>query len=240
MTINLPIDEMDRWQKFVLGLQNENRFILDERIQEFIDALIKYSKKYRNHTLKEDTELFRARLHPYNSQKNDTSYRPEEMGAPPPEKARAGRLNPEGIPYLYLASDEYTAIAEIRPWKKATLTIARAKVSRDLTIVDVTDTTTSELNQDSDGFSEGNDNAKIMWELISYLFSVPQHPEDQVSYAPTQYLAEAYKKNGFDGIKYKSSLSETGCNYVLFNSDYVNIEKTENIEVTSVKYDYKK
>ena len=38
-----------------------------------------------------------------------------DIGAPPPLNAGIGRLNRAGVSMLYLASDSYTAIAEIRP-----------------------------------------------------------------------------------------------------------------------------
>ena len=41
-----------------------------------------------------------------------------KLGAPPGEKARAGRANAEGESVLYLATDEATAIAEVPPWKE--------------------------------------------------------------------------------------------------------------------------
>src|SRR3546814_20550576 len=37
----------------------------------------------------------------------------KELGAPPFDKARAGRMNPAGIPYLYVAFDTKTALREI-------------------------------------------------------------------------------------------------------------------------------
>jgi hypothetical protein len=49
----------------------------------------------------------------------------EEMGAPPFSKATDGRVNPRGISYLYMATNPQTAIAEIRPWLDAKISIGR-------------------------------------------------------------------------------------------------------------------
>ncbi|NLK52763.1 MAG: RES domain-containing protein [Syntrophomonadaceae bacterium] len=38
-----------------------------------------------------------------------------ELCAPPKEKCSAGRLNPKGVPYLYLADSIDTVISELRP-----------------------------------------------------------------------------------------------------------------------------
>ncbi len=40
---------------------------------------------------------------------------------------------------------------------------------------------------------------------------------DPIEYAPTQFLCEYIKKLGYDGIKFKSAVSETGTNVLLFD-----------------------
>jgi RES domain-containing protein len=59
------------------------------------------------------------------------------MGAPPPNLARPGRMNPLGIPYLYVALDQATAIAEVRPWLGALLSVARLSPQRTLRVVNL-------------------------------------------------------------------------------------------------------
>jgi len=39
-----------------------------------------------------------------------------ERMLPDPNKVGDGRANPKGTPYLYLASNPETAMAEMRPW----------------------------------------------------------------------------------------------------------------------------
>jgi len=57
------------------------------------------------------------------------------MGAPPLGKASSGRINPEGISYLYLADSPGTAIAEVRPWKRARISVATFKTTRPINVV---------------------------------------------------------------------------------------------------------
>src|SRR3546814_20852500 len=58
----------------------------------------------------EGTRVFRARM-----KERGDAWSPcaKELGAPPFDKARAGRMNPAGIPYLYVAFDTKTALREI-------------------------------------------------------------------------------------------------------------------------------
>lgn len=51
---------------------------------------------------------------------------------------------------------------------------------------------------------------------ISEEFSKPNFG-DQIEYAPTQFLCEYIKRLGFDGIKFKSAVSATGTNVLLFD-----------------------
>ena len=59
---------------------------------------------------------------------------------------RNGRANPVGIPYWYGATDPETAVAEVRPWKGAILTVAMLQATRDLHFVDSGNTRSVVLN----------------------------------------------------------------------------------------------
>jgi hypothetical protein len=54
------------------------------------------------------------------------------IGAPPPEKAKPGRANVKGDVVLYVADQEVTAIAEVRPWRGRIVSVARVGIVRDL------------------------------------------------------------------------------------------------------------
>mgnify|MGYP003977802717 FL=1 len=55
--------------------------------------------------------------------------------------------------------------------------------------------------------------------------------EANLEYLPTQYLCEMIKGLNFDGIIFRSSVSE-GDNYVLFSDNKLNIIKTFQYEIT--------
>ena len=78
-------------------------------------------------------EYYRARLGDGDKTK---PFPKEKMGAPPPEKTlTGGRANPPGIPFLYLANNRETAIAETRPWIGASVSLGRFEPERDLNII---------------------------------------------------------------------------------------------------------
>lgn len=117
------------WYLFCKYLTIENRYVLTPRWEKFIKAIVETSHK-RVYILKEGTKLARARIgvKEVQNQKYDflldtVPLPPDEMGAPPSEEAKDGRINPDGISYLYLANNKETAIAEARPWVGAEVSV---------------------------------------------------------------------------------------------------------------------
>ena len=47
-----------------------------------------------------------------------------------------GRANPRGIPCLYLATHRDTALAEVRPWIGAAISLAQFRTNRELRVID--------------------------------------------------------------------------------------------------------
>src|SRR5207253_1567654 len=156
-------------------------------------------------------------------------YSPRDMGPPPKHRSIEGRLNPPGIPYLYLASDPDTAIAEVRPWIGAELTVGKFRVTRQLRVVDTSldtprfypelqgDDITDLRERENATYSQDEKEQQI-WGDINSAFSEPMSPaESHLTYLPTQYLAEVLKVKGFNGVKYRSSLNPRGYNVALFD-----------------------
>ena len=63
------------------------------------------------------------------------SFDAKESGASPFDKVKTGRCNPACVVFLYAASDENTATAEIRPYKEA-VSIAALLVEKVLKLID--------------------------------------------------------------------------------------------------------
>ena len=61
----------------------------------------------------------------------------DESSAPPPGNAKAGRANPHGLPFLYLADNKYTAISEITPYHLCIISVAKFQLKKDIKLVNL-------------------------------------------------------------------------------------------------------
>lgn len=149
-------------------------------------------------------------------------------------KASEGRANPKGIPYLYVAENKRTAVTEVRPWVGAWVTVSVLRTTRDLYLVDCSQGGYN-IRLDEPPPEEWDE---IVWQEVDRAFSRPVTREDDTaSYAPTQIIADLFKREGYDGILYQSSLTE-GRNVVLFDLDAAEVDRSELISVNSVSVDF--
>lgn len=142
-------------------------------------------------------------------------FRAERM-KPLQEGAFEGRVNPKGIPYLYLADEPNTAMSEIRPPKGSTVTLAEFRMKQKLKIVDCCHEVIVPLL----GADMSAVNAEaVVWSQISYAFSRPvERKDNSADYAPTQVVGELFRRNGFDGVEFRSGLGD-GHNFAIFDLD---------------------
>jgi hypothetical protein len=189
---------------------------------------------------KATTVYFRARLGGIEERYAITKPFPHtQMGTPPKAKATAGRANPAGIPYFYVAEKEMTAVCEIRPFLGGVVTVASIKPRAALQLVDLT-----KIRSLKSPFG----NAAIQVELEKNAFlnilncelSKPVNPAlAEIEYVPTQYLTEVILDAGYDGIRYKSAMHSGGFNSVFFNQDKLEISSaTKLVKVIANKLAY--
>lgn len=180
----------------------------------FSDEICGDEEKRRRITEKIDNLL--------NNKKDFYGFDKSNSDAPPNAYAKEGRANPKGISYLYTAKDIKTAILEMRPQMQKMYNIATIEIIRDAKIFDFT-YSPEKIKEDE---------YSIVADLhrISEEFSKPNFG-DQIEYAPTQFLCEYIKRLGFDGIKFKSAVSATGTNVLLFDVD----AKTRVYDITGSK-----
>lgn len=122
-----------------------------------------------------------------------------------------GRLNRAGHPVLYLGSDPYTALAEIRPHPGHFVSIGGFMTVADLNVAD--------FDPDIALFS-ANEERLAMYEIVhafDRLMSTPVTPDDNSGYLITQLLAEVLKARGFQGVQFRSSVSD-GINLCIFDT----------------------
>jgi len=130
---------------------------------------------------------------------------PERM-KPRAGYAREGRANSKGIPCLYLATHEKTAVSEVRPWIGEYVSLAQFTLKRDVRIVNCT-FDDHKLKFFFNHEPEPGERERFVWQDIDRAFSQPViADEDTAAYAPTQVLAEYFREHGLDGIAYRSSV----------------------------------
>jgi len=239
---------------FSHSVRKRNRYIFDNKVQNFIQAVIE-TCSFRQGEIPSESKLFRAQLgctsRPIiqdgeHVADEEWPYSPERM-VPVQGKSFEGRANPRGITYLYLANNKETACAEVRPYKGAFVSVGVFTVKRDLKVIDCT----KDIREFKKGiiyFEEPDPETreKMVWAEINKAFSKPVNPNDpETEYVPTQIIAEIFRKEGFDGFACQSSLVEKGVNVVLFDVNDAEmtscwLTKTNNIsfDFTHRKYGY--
>jgi hypothetical protein len=174
-------------------------------------------------SLSAGTTMFRARigvaqrfLRSSGGWTADTVFQPfigAAIGAPPPAKATPGRLNRDGVSFLYLATDEATAAAEVRPHPGHRVSIGAFRSVKDFRLadfgaIDIADFASSDARLD-------------LFHLaltISREISLPITPEDRHKYTVTQLLADIFRQKGYEGIRFPSSVA-SGSNVCIFKPD---------------------
>ena len=217
----------DSFRRFEQAVKRETRYIYNGEVQEFLAAVVETSQK-RKDSIEKSTILWRAqRGYTWRTENPGTeeefevpdAFDPERM-VPKAEFVGDGRVNPKGIPCLYLASTQEAAVAEVRPWVGSYISLAQFKVMRDVVIVDCTKDKRQFPNwllHKTPQEIPAEKREEIAWGDIGYAFSRPVTPDEPVTeYVPTQILAEEFRARGFDGIVYRSLLGG-GLNIALFD-----------------------
>ena len=78
---------------------------------------------------------------------------------------------------------------------------------------------------------------EFIWGDINFEFSMPTNNDLALHYIATQYLASAFKRDGFDGVIYRSSVHPEGYNIALFRPAVAQLKKRSIFEITKVNYD---
>lgn len=161
----------------------------------------------------------------------------KQLGAPPSDKASAGRMNPAGISYLYLAFDRETTLAEVQHGQFDQSAIGQFEVLNDLRVLNLT-----QLPNLPSIFDDGRrDEAEALIFLASFIKEITKPVEkngsEHIEYVPTQVVSEYFAlvfelKNGerLDGILYPSAVHPGGRNLVLFPTERGYERKFDQVE----------
>jgi hypothetical protein len=229
-----PVDYFTPRWKYIVEEVKYNRRFFSEAIREFFDGIfsgvediisvetspISIRKVVRNEP--EGFTVYRARIIDSSEIVKVQADAFKEVGPTPKEKARSGRMSPEGVVALYCATEKETAIAELRPAIGQTSAVIALRFSKELRLLDF-GRLESALG---DGWSayfdpkyKQSSDARNFLRKLHYLISQPVMPGKEADYLITQtmaeYLAHVYEP-GFDGIVFGSSQFKKGTNIVLF------------------------
>lgn len=195
------------WISFENEIKNINRYFFDRSIIELLSE-IRDIKMFPNDT---KLEFFRARKGSFSTM--DVA----QMMNPPCHLSHAGRCNPEGVSYLYLATNEETAIKEIRACNQQ-ITIAKFEVD----VSNVFSFLPYKFTYMKDYMI--NDKIKTLIEIINSAMGKSIDEDKQIDYIPLQFISEYIKHIGYDGFMYESVVGD-GINLVMFNSDKATIKE---------------
>jgi len=126
------------WEQFVDEVKSDPARPLKFRDANFDEFLIREDLLGRRTVrVPAGTVLYRSRLGFVQGPNGDTPYSGAAIGAPPPEKAGAGRANTNGKVVLYCSDEEGTAIAEARPARGEYVSVAEIRAAREIEVLDL-------------------------------------------------------------------------------------------------------
>tara|TARA_R110002012_G_scaffold218313_1_gene389599 strand:+ start:1949 stop:2944 length:996 start_codon:yes stop_codon:yes gene_type:complete len=229
-----------QWEDFKKEIKHGNRFFprgtiyssLFSSSEESVDAAVFFQllEQLKTQVYPQD-QFFRARISDF---KLDAS----DMGCPPKEIASGGRANPVGIPYLYLADNVATCIAEVRPSNTTKVSVATFAPSKELAVLDLTSPRKlcSASTFEEEQLSIVLNYLNLLEQLSSDLSRPVSRERSQLEYIPTQFLCEFIKSvPGFSGLLFKSSFS-VGNNYVFFNDSDLWANESDHYEVYETQH----
>lgn len=220
-------EALAKWETLRDELMWKNRYFLDEVLDT--DRL----KELLSHLPADDmpTEWYRARI-----VADGQSFALDQMGPPPARLATHGRANPAGIPYLYLGSMPDTAAAEIRPHTGEVACVAKFDLTSPLNAVDLRNPrglVSPFLLADATAIGQLRADIAFLEKLGEELTRPVLPRGAAIDYIPSQYLCEFIKKVGYDGVVYRSSVSQ-GINLALFNPDKATGREVSLYNITKV------
>jgi hypothetical protein len=153
-----------------------------------------------------------------------------ELGPPPREHARAGRMNAAGVPVFYGALDGATCIAEVRPPLRGKVAVAEFATTRRLRLVDFRRLETARYGVPPISLFQPDYDEQMEKQLFTLrlhrLISAPVLPGNESDYLITQAMAEylAHVRDpNFDGVSFSSAQKADGTNVVLFPTNFYDV-----------------
>jgi RES domain-containing protein len=212
----------------------KRRYLWSESASEFLRAVAETCRK-RIRAIPAGSRFWRAQLgHRLIVDKKSgerlPAPHPEERMRPLSDRAIEGRVNPKGIPCLYFATSPDVAMSEVRPWIGSSISLAAFETTRDLKLVDCSQPEPRAAQQSMED---------RVWAEINDAFAEPVVQSDTTGdYAATQILAELFRREGSDGVIYKSAFTTRGLNLALFDLECAKLLESSLYRVENATFEF--
>lgn len=226
---------------FSRSVRHSSRFVHDRKVMSFLNTLLETSED-RHRLVSAGKYVWRAQLGCSSREREQDGATWDEPAPYPAVRmkplsyaAHEGRVNPKGIPCLYVASNKETAMSEVRPWVGGSISVGQFRTMRELRLIDFSVGHDSKFNF---FFEEPSPEKreKAIWTEIDRAFSAPVVSDPSTAeYVPTQVISEFFRMRGFDGVVYKSQLA-SGFNLALFDLNAANLTYCALHTVKSVSF----
>ena len=220
------------WEKFADEIKTTNRFHIQNTLD--LEKLHELLNRYKK-PINKGKKFYRARI------SNMDGFAKSEMLNPPADKAKAGRANPTGISYLYLADQIKTTLYEARASLFDYVTVGEFRAKEDIKVINLRgDTYDPVLLAEQEELEDFLIHLPFITTLETNLSKPRRRSDNELDYLPTQYLSEFIKSIGFDGVEFQSSLFSGGYNLAIFTPDKfecisVDVFEIENIDLKEKK-----
>jgi RES domain-containing protein len=167
----------------------------------------------------------------------------DDIGPPPDDRVAAGRMNPPGISYFYLAFEQETALAEVINKPPCHAAIGEFETKMDLTYLDLTELPSLPSIFDSDR-SEEREGLIFLEHFIDAIAApVTKDGREHVDYLPSQVVCEFFSQmfhiDGdaqLDGIAYPSAVRPGGKNFVIFPTREYGVKWEDRVQLKNISW----
>jgi hypothetical protein len=234
---NHSLVKTNNWDDFIDSVKNRNRFHTNiintdilKRYCTFIEKM--YPRGYI---------FYRGRI-----SEDKKGLEVNEMGAPPPHLAKAGRVNADGISHLYLANDEKTVIHETRTSAFDVITVGAFILKQDIVVVNFRDLETISPFVDDFEILEHAINIEHLKRINQEIARILRRNDSSLDYIPTQYISDFIKsisnQHGetlYHGVEYNSTMNIAGYNLAIFYPQLFECVGVKTFVVEGLEYSYR-
>jgi hypothetical protein len=220
------------WEHFTSALKTKNRFHTNLINLGILERFCSYIRK----PYKKGSIFYRGRI------SSPLGLTIGEMGAPPYEKASAGRVNAPGISCLYLADDVDTTIHEVRAGAFDYISVGMFELQEDIIVVDLKSIDKICPFLENLDYKEHAINREHLNKINDEMGKALRRSDSDLDYVPTQYISDFIKSiehNGqaeFAGLEYKSTMKTDGFNLAIFYPDLFKCIDVRTFRISELNY----